>query len=159
LPDLKALLEMEGILPGGGVARGAGEGGEGADGAGDAGGGGAGGAAGAGRGHGEGEGPEGAGGVARGPGDAELRYVGDSDVGTEGITPEKLPPGVAIPDDWHVLGVSRARPEVAPVRSTAAGGAAVEGAGRATFRRRLAPRHREAVQRFFSTPGSDKGGR
>jgi hypothetical protein len=94
----------------------------------------------------------GRGGVTRGPGAAPLEMTGDTDADTSAATPQRLAPGQAIPDRWMTLGVSRAAPDVAPERADAASGgaAAPDGTGRATWSRSLAPRHREAVRRYFS---------
>lgn len=55
-----------------------------------------------------------------------------------------------------VLGVGAARPEVDPV-AEGAGDAAVQGStGKAAWRRRLAPHHREAVKGFFTPAGGAK---
>ena len=98
----------------------------------------------------DGDGEGGKGGVNRGRGDAALDYLGNSVVDTSGLTPERLPPGVAIPEKWMTIGVGRAQPRVDPENPTAgAGGAAAAGSGRTAWRRELAPRHRDAVRRFF----------
>jgi hypothetical protein len=47
------------------------------------------------------------------------------------------------------IGVGRADPHADPVRDTGAGSAGEEGFGAAAWRRRIAPRHREAVKGFF----------
>lgn len=92
----------------------------------------------------------GRGGVDRGRGDADLDYLHDTDADTSGLSPAKLPPGVAVPDEWQVAGVSRAVPFADPREAAPGSGDGVAGQGRATWHRRLAPRHRDAVRRFFS---------
>ncbi len=109
----------------------------------------------------DGEGQEGGvpgrGGLGRGRGDATLEFEHQTDIDIAQLKPEKLAEGNTVPDRWQVIGVSRANPTADPDRATGPGGVAGEGAGRSTFRRSLAPRHREAVRRFFSDPPS--GGR
>jgi hypothetical protein len=68
---------------------------------------------------------------------------------------EKLPGGTKPSREWQVTGVSRAAPRAAPEEPAGPGGAGQAGAGEAAWRRRLAPRHREVVRRFFS----DEAGR
>jgi len=64
---------------------------------------------------------------------------------------KKLGSKAPVSREWTVTGVTRADPTAAPIESTAAGGAGASGDGDAAWRRRLAPRHREAVKRFFGT--------
>lgn len=49
----------------------------------------------------------------------------------------------------EVRSQGEATPEVAPEASQAGAGRVDESAGSATWRRRIAPRHRRAVRRFF----------
>ncbi|MCC6784315.1 MAG: hypothetical protein IT457_15845 [Planctomycetes bacterium] len=92
----------------------------------------------------------GRGGLGRGRGDTALEYRGDTELDTSQLRPERLAPGQPIPDRWEELRVLRAEPRAEARPIEAGGGTAAEGAGRATFHRDLAPRHRDAVQRFFS---------
>jgi hypothetical protein len=92
----------------------------------------------------------GRGGLGRGRGDTALEYRGDTELDTSQLRPERLAPGQPIPDRWEELRVLRAEPRAESRSIEAGGGTAAEGAGRATFHRDLAPRHRDAVQRFFS---------
>ncbi|MBK8978823.1 MAG: hypothetical protein IPM29_23225 [Planctomycetes bacterium] len=107
----------------------------------------------------DGDGEPGRGGVNRGRADADLGLSGGSEIDTAALRPEKLAPGAAVPDRWQVVGAARANPQGDPERSAATlgAGAAQDGTGQATFRRSLAPRHRDAVRRFFSDPPA--GGR
>lgn len=104
----------------------------------------------------DGEGGPGRGGINRGRGDAALQYYGDSDIDASGMRAERLPEGVIPPDRWDVASVGRAEPEAGPERpaGVGTGGATAGGPGDVTFRRDLAPRHRDAVRRFF---GGDDG--
>ena len=92
----------------------------------------------------------GRGGVTRGRGDAFLGMTGNTEGTTEAFQTQRLPPGGAPSREWARVGLSRGTPETNPVRDTGAGSAGAEGSGEASWRRRLAPRHREAVKRFFS---------
>lgn len=99
---------------------------------------------------GDGEGRPGRGGISRGRGDATLEFSGDTELDTSALRPERLAPGQPYHDRWQDLDVVRAEPIVNPGTITPGGGTAGAGSGRATFHRDLAPRHRAAVQRFFS---------
>jgi hypothetical protein len=94
----------------------------------------------------------GRGGLDRGRADAPLHFTHETQGDKDELKAEKLPPGVGIPDEWQVLGVGRAEPEVDPRRASPAGGVAgaVDGTGQAAWQRRLAPRHRDAVRGFFT---------
>ena len=90
------------------------------------------------------------GGISRGRADAFLGLTNDTQGGTDAFQAERLPPGQAPSRSWARLGTSRGMPETNPVRDTGPGSAGAQGSGEASTRRRLAPRHREAVKRFFS---------
>jgi hypothetical protein len=94
----------------------------------------------------------GRGGINRGRGDAALQFAGQTEGDTGAFQAQKLPRGRVPPKDWHLVGVTQASPEAAPVRDSTAGSAGATGSGRAAFRRRLAPHHREVVRRFFTKP-------
>lgn len=132
---LRKLLESQGVLdPHGGGAPQVARGGDGFDP----------------RPGGDGSGAPGRGGLGRGRGDAVLEHIGDSDVEAAGLRAERLPPGVFPPDRWDVAALGIAEPDVAPERGApGTAGAAPHDPGDVTFRRDLAPRHREAVRRFF----------
>lgn len=95
----------------------------------------------------------GKGGITRGRADAFLGLTNDTQGGTNAFRAERLPKGKAASREWVRIGTSRSTPETNPVRDTGPGGAAAEGAGEASWRRRLAPRHRDAVKRFFTPEG------
>jgi hypothetical protein len=103
----------------------------------------------------DGDGGPGRGGISRGRGDAALEFDGATGADLAGMRAERLPPGRTPPDRWDLAGVRRAEPESDPDRDPAAGAspAAAGSAGEVTFRRDLAPRHREAVRRFFGGGG------
>jgi hypothetical protein len=92
----------------------------------------------------------GSGGVSRGPGAAPLRFGEETDVRSAEFATKTLTPS-QLRDLEHSLkiGVGQTAPTIDILRE-AGGlsefGAEGEGSGRA---RRLAPRHRDAVQRFF----------
>lgn len=94
----------------------------------------------------------GSGGITRGRGDAELRYTGETEASAEAFQAEQLPSTAPLSNEWTTIGVGLAEPEVDPVETHAAGGAAQTGAGSATWGRRLAPHHRDVVKRFFERP-------
>lgn len=98
----------------------------------------------------------GRGGITRGRGDAELRLSGDTEGDTDGFAAKKLPPGAVVPRTWERVGITRTEPTTDPVRDTSGGSAGTEGGGEASWRRRLAPHHRDAVRRYFG--GEDREG-
>jgi hypothetical protein len=95
----------------------------------------------------------GRGGISRGPGAAPLNYQHETKGATDELEARKLPPGRTIPREWTVVGVQRVLPQVNPVRGGGGGGAAATGGGSAAVERRLAPRHRDIVRRFFTERG------
>lgn len=92
----------------------------------------------------------GRGGITRGRGDAFLALSGETEGDASALEAKKLPPGRASSTTWERLGVGRLAPDVDPVRAGNAGSAGDVGSGEAAWRRRLAPRHRDVVRRFFS---------
>ena len=95
----------------------------------------------------------GTGGIDRGKGDAPLFYGEESHEKGVSFKAERLPRGFLPSGEWQVTGLSRSRPGVDPKRDAGAGGKGAAGAGRATFRRRVAPRHRAVLRRFFEKKG------
>ncbi|MCE9595641.1 MAG: hypothetical protein K8S98_15745 [Planctomycetes bacterium] len=95
----------------------------------------------------------GRGGVSRGRGDAELTW-GDEAVGkSDEFTAKALDPATMLdPESTAIVGLAANAPTV-DAQGESAGGANVEASGgQGVWRRRLAPHHRDAVQRFFSGP-------
>jgi hypothetical protein len=92
----------------------------------------------------------GRGGVTRGRGDAELGLLGRTEPLTEEMTAKRLPPSARLSKEWTSIGVRRGEPKADAVREEATGASGDEGAGEAAWTRRLAPRHRAVVRRFFS---------
>ena len=92
----------------------------------------------------------GRGGVSRGRGDAALDYSGETPGRTDLFEPKELDPAQWLdPESTAIVGVGATGPTVAP-EGQAAG--LVEGeasAGKAAWKRGVAPHHREAVQSFF----------
>ena len=86
----------------------------------------------------------------RGRGDAWLRMTGNTEGSTDAFKARRLPPGRRPSTEWVRLGVGRVAPETDPVRDGGAGSAGDSGSGEASWRRRLAPRHRKVVREFFS---------
>ena len=99
----------------------------------------------------------GVGGISRGGGSTGLLWGDESRGDLDSFEAQLLPAGQALDlASSATLGVSAEIPQVAPV-GEAAGLQDVEGAtGKATWRRRLSPRHRDAVNSFFSTAADDQ---
>ena len=92
----------------------------------------------------------GSGGVSRGRADAALEYSGETPGRTEQFEPRALDPAQWLdPDSTAVVGVGASEPTVAPERGSAGLVEGAASAGRASWKRRVAPHHREAVQSFF----------
>jgi len=104
----------------------------------------------------DGSGRPGAGGISRGRGDAQMSWGEESEGRSDLFTPEALPDArVMDMESSAVLGVGAVAP-----REDAQGGASglvdVEGSsGKSAWKRRLAPRHRDAVHTFFSPAGTN----
>jgi hypothetical protein len=99
----------------------------------------------------------GRGGVSRGRGDAALGHTGDTKAAEGPFRPERLPPGVPIPEGALRIGVGRAAPQANPVREAGPGAAGATGVGEAAWRRRLAPSVRSVVRDYFgpaAAPGA-----
>ncbi len=97
----------------------------------------------------------GRGGISRGPGAAMLNYSNQTEGDTSAFEARRLPPGRSASQEWQLVGLSRARPDADPERATGAGGEGEAGTGAASWRRRLAPRHREVVRKFFTDRDED----
>jgi len=92
----------------------------------------------------------GSGGVSRGRGDASLDYTSATEGATDPFEAKELPAAEYLdPEASAVVGVGAAEPTVAP--SGGASGLVETGAstGKTAWKRRVAPRHREAVRGFF----------
>ncbi|QDU66798.1 hypothetical protein [Engelhardtia mirabilis] len=94
----------------------------------------------------------GGGGVSRGPGEASLDFTGETARFSEQFEATALPSG-QYPDLEHsqTIGISTGDPQVDVVRQGAALTEFGTEGGQSSWRRRLAPRHRDAVRRFFQT--------
>ena len=90
--------------------------------------------------------------MSRGRADADLDLTGTSEEGSLASKPERLPPGAPRPAPSQRVGLSRGGPTPGAVRETGAGSAGDDGVGAAAWRRRIAPRHRDAVRLFFGAP-------
>ena len=105
----------------------------------------------------QGNGRPGVGAVTRGRADAELVWGAEREGRGEEFAPEALPPGRAL-DLEHsgIVGLGAAAPGV-DVERESAGRAGVEASlGREAWDRRLAPRHRRAVERWFGPPTRER---
>jgi hypothetical protein len=92
----------------------------------------------------------GRGGVSRGRADASLDFSGETPGRTDQFEARELDPAEWLdPESTAIVGIGASAPTVEPA---AAGGGLVEtqaSAGRAAWKRRVAPHHRDAVQGFF----------
>lgn len=92
----------------------------------------------------------GRGGVSRGRGDAALDFSGETPGRSDQFEARVLSPAEFLDSEsTAIVGVGATAPDVAPA---AEGGGLVEtkaSAGKAAWKRRVAPHHRDAVQNFF----------
>jgi hypothetical protein len=72
---------------------------------------------------------------------------------TEKFKAEKLPNAGIVPEEWEVMGVTRAAPRTDPLRDTGPGGAGSTGAGTVTGGYHIAPRHRKIVRTYYDKKG------
>jgi len=99
----------------------------------------------------------GRGGVSRGPGPAGLDFSGQTDGSSEEFEAETLPSAEFLdPESTGLVGVGGTAPTVAPDGSSSGRVETRASSGNSTWKRRVAPRHREAVQGFFG--GGKKDG-
>ncbi len=101
----------------------------------------------------------GRGGVSRGPGAASLEYSGKSPAAKGQLRSERLKGAPVRPKDWELVGLTRTAPEIGKGSRATTGRGGIEGSKTAAWRRRLAPKHRKAVQRYFRTGKSAPAGR
>jgi len=94
----------------------------------------------------------GSGGVSQGPGAAALNFTGETERFAEQFESTPLPSG-QYPDleNSQTIGISTGNPDVDIVREGAALTEFGTDGSQSSWRRRLAPRHRDAVRRFFQT--------
>lgn len=85
----------------------------------------------------------------RGRADATLSLTGSTSAGDAASRPERLPPGAKAPGPAVRVGSGRAAPDGRAERDGGAGAAGDEGVGAVAWRRKIAPRHRDAVRAFF----------
>ena len=94
------------------------------------------------------------GGISRGRGDAELNFGDETEGATDKFDIEVLPAaGIEDMEASTILGVGRGAPTVEPTAEGAGSGNAKGSVGKAAWKRRLSPSHRDAVRTFF-TPSS-----
>ena len=95
----------------------------------------------------------GSGGVSRGPGAAEMMWGKESDLAGTKFKEMILPRGLSDEPGEQILGITSSEPEVDP--ATSAPRQALRetdpAAGRATWDRKLNPRHRNVVRKFFDS--------
>ncbi|HYC78927.1 MAG TPA: hypothetical protein VEI02_14975 [Planctomycetota bacterium] len=94
----------------------------------------------------------GSGGVSRGPGAAPLRLRGETPESPAELEARRLPSNAEASKRWTLEGVVKAEPAAAPVEDASPGREGVDAEGDAAWRRRIPPRHRAAVKRYFADP-------
>jgi hypothetical protein len=96
--------------------------------------------------------------VTRGRGDAAITFGKESDAQGVKFKEVVLPPGTLDDPDNRILKITGRAPNVDPAVSAKRGAARELGstAGGASWNRRLRPRHRGVVRKYF---GGDRGGR
>jgi len=92
----------------------------------------------------------GQGGVSRGPGHAPLDFNGETAENAERFAEHALPPGALDLERSQLLGVGAGAPQESPSAEASSKVSTQLSAGEASWKRRLAPQHREAVRTFFS---------
>lgn len=95
--------------------------------------------------------------MTRGRGDAEMTWGDESDdVGVK-FKESVLPPGIQDDPKDDVLRVTQSAPEVDPATAISRGAARSTdpAAGRETWNRKLRPRHRDVVRKFFDSGNRD----
>jgi len=95
----------------------------------------------------------GSGGISRGRGDAPMMWGEESDLANTKFKEVVLPPGVLDDPSEEVLGLTFKEPEVNPAESAPRQELRKSdpSAGRATWDRKLNPRHRDVVRKFFDS--------
>ncbi len=99
----------------------------------------------------------GRGGITRGRGDAEMSWGDESEETGIQFKETVLPPGMQEDPKDEVIGITRSEPEVDPAMaaSRAAARANDPSAGRETWDRKLRPRHKGAVRKFFNSANGE----
>jgi hypothetical protein len=103
----------------------------------------------------DGDGRPGRGGVNRGRGDAELTWGDEADAQGAKFKETVLPPGIGEEPQDDILGLSFAPPEEDPAAAAPRSARRADGptGGEETWERKLRPRHRDVVRRYFNTQG------
>ena len=93
----------------------------------------------------------GQGGINRGRGDAPISFGDESDAQGVKFQEVVLPPGTLADPEHRVLKLTSKAPQVDPGAAAGRRGGRVQGpaAGGATWNRRLRPRHRGVVKKYF----------
>ena len=90
--------------------------------------------------------------VSRGPGAADMYWGRPAPGSTDDLGVEALPQAEFLdPESTTLLGVAAGTPQAKPLREGSAAATGTDGTatGSAAWRRRLSPRHRDAVRTFF----------
>lgn len=93
----------------------------------------------------------GRGGISRGRGDAPLTFGEPGERESE-FAAQALPAARFAESSTEFAGVATGAPRVAPIETGPVSGNSESAAGAPSAERRIAPRHRDAVRRFFSSP-------
>ena len=95
-------------------------------------------------------------GVNRGPGAAPMFWGDEEPSRADEFAVQALPDARFRESEWSMkVGVTTGAPRVSPVSEPGAGTGVEAQAGSGSWRRRVAPRHRAAVKRFFGQSGED----
>lgn len=99
----------------------------------------------------------GSGGISRGRGDAPLDYSSRTDGTTDPFEAKELPQAEYLDQEsTAVVGVGAADPTVAPSGGVSGLVDTEASTGKTAWKRRVAPRHREAVRGFFGGDEKEK---
>jgi len=93
--------------------------------------------------------------VSRGRGDARLDFKGETPESAERFQEQALPPGGRLDlETSTLLGVGSGAPQIDPTDEASQALDTQASTGDASWKRRLAPHHRDAVRRFFERKDS-----
>lgn len=99
----------------------------------------------------------GRGGVSRGRGDAEMTWGEETSGDTDRFEAKALPEAsYSDPEHSTVVGIGAAAPRIEPVVEPGGQLDVTTSGGETAWKRRLAPRHRRAVQTYFTRESAQK---
>ncbi len=91
----------------------------------------------------------GSGGVSRGPGSAPISWGTETEDLAALMQARGLPPPASLEEAMRLVQVAALAPEAQPLAEGVGEAAASGATGEAAWQRRVGPRHRDAVRRFF----------